>query len=93
LRMKYKGVFDNTVMIIMGWFFCVWKLILRYFLGDHGQRMSEIQHTYSGRIEERMPLFGVYFPEKFRQAYPDKVLNFMTNKVNYAHLDYLHFLL
>jgi hypothetical protein len=23
--MKYNGVFDNTVMIIMGWFFCSGK--------------------------------------------------------------------
>ncbi|KAI6199219.1 hypothetical protein M3Y96_00603200 [Aphelenchoides besseyi] len=65
LRMKYKGVFDNTIMIIMG---------------DHGQRMSEVQHTYSGRIEERMPLMGVYFPEKFRKAYPEKLRNFIVNK-------------
>ncbi|KAI6238834.1 hypothetical protein M3Y99_00640300 [Aphelenchoides fujianensis] len=65
LRMKYKGVFDNTVVVVMG---------------DHGQRMSEVQHTYSGRIEERMPLMSIYFPEKFRRAYPEKLRNFMINK-------------
>ncbi|KAI6237956.1 hypothetical protein M3Y95_00319700 [Aphelenchoides besseyi] len=65
LRMKYKGVFDNTIMIIMG---------------DHGQRISPIQHTYSGRIEERMPLLGVFFPEKFGKAHPLKLRNFIVNK-------------
>ncbi|KAI6222947.1 hypothetical protein M3Y99_01480600 [Aphelenchoides fujianensis] len=64
IRLKEAGVFDNTLMIIMG---------------DHGQRMSDIQKTYSGRIEERMPLFGVRFPQKFREQFPEKVHNYHVN--------------
>jgi hypothetical protein len=43
--------------------------------------MSSVQHTYSGRIEERMPLFGIRFPDKFKEAYPEKFRNFVVNKV------------
>ncbi|KAI6237605.1 hypothetical protein M3Y95_00283000 [Aphelenchoides besseyi] len=64
LRLQYKGVFENTVMILMG---------------DHGQRMSPIQKTYSGRIEERMPFFSIYFPRKFHENYPEKVEQYRTN--------------
>jgi membrane-anchored protein YejM (alkaline phosphatase superfamily) len=66
IRMKYKGVFDHTAIIVMG---------------DHGQRVAKIQQTYSGRIEERMPFFAIFFPEKFRIAYPKKFANFIENKV------------
>ncbi|KAI6238833.1 hypothetical protein M3Y99_00640200 [Aphelenchoides fujianensis] len=64
IRLKEAGVFDNTLMIVMG---------------DHGQRMSDIQKTYSGRIEERMPMFGVRFPQKFREQHLEKVHNYHVN--------------
>ncbi|KAI6202189.1 hypothetical protein M3Y96_00922100 [Aphelenchoides besseyi] len=65
IRMKHRGVFDNTIMILMG---------------DHGNRIADIQSTYSGRIEERMPMFSMYFPEKFKRLYPEKLKHFMINK-------------
>ncbi|KAI6198228.1 hypothetical protein M3Y99_01897500 [Aphelenchoides fujianensis] len=64
IRLKYNGGFDNTVHIIMG---------------DHGQRMSHIQTTYSGRIEERQPFFAIRFPKKWEEAYPEKIKQYEIN--------------
>lgn len=77
-RLLKAGVLDNTVLIVMG---------------DHGQRIvsgtrrgaravqTKIQHTFTGRIEERMPLFAVSFPRLFRERHPEKLEQFIRNKV------------
>lgn len=64
--MKSNGVLNNTAIMI---------------LGDHGQRIAEIQLTHSGRIEERTPFFSIYIPEKFRNAFPEKYRNLQLNTV------------
>ncbi|KAI6219447.1 hypothetical protein M3Y95_01112100 [Aphelenchoides besseyi] len=64
IRLKHNGGFDNTVMILMG---------------DHGQRVSDIQKTYSGRIEERQPFFAIRFPDKWAEANPEKVRQYEIN--------------
>uniref|UniRef100_A0AC35U521 Sulfatase domain-containing protein n=1 Tax=Rhabditophanes sp. KR3021 TaxID=114890 RepID=A0AC35U521_9BILA len=64
-RMKYNGVFEETIIIIMG---------------DHGQRVSSIQKTYYGRIEERMPLMAIYLPDSFTKQYKEAVQNLRYNK-------------
>uniref|UniRef100_A0A0K0EB62 Sulfatase N-terminal domain-containing protein n=1 Tax=Strongyloides stercoralis TaxID=6248 RepID=A0A0K0EB62_STRER len=64
-RFKVKGVFNNTVIIIMG---------------DHGQRVANIQKTYYGRVEERMPLLAIYLPETFRNKFKKAEENIRYNK-------------
>ncbi|KAH7694213.1 Protein F07C3.3, partial [Aphelenchoides avenae] len=64
-RLNRSGLFDNTFVIIMG---------------DHGQRISSIQNTYTGRIEERMPMFGMHVPERFRKQHPEKYRKLQENK-------------
>lgn len=55
----------NTVLIIMG---------------DHGQRLSDIKKTHSGRIEERMPHFSVRMPREFQKHYPKDYANLVRNQ-------------
>uniref|UniRef100_A0AC35GAG0 Sulfatase N-terminal domain-containing protein n=1 Tax=Panagrolaimus sp. PS1159 TaxID=55785 RepID=A0AC35GAG0_9BILA len=55
-----NNVTENTVLVIMR---------------DHGNRIGDIQHSFVGRIEERMPLFSIYLPQKFHQLFPDNVKN------------------
>ncbi|KAI6238725.1 hypothetical protein M3Y99_00654200 [Aphelenchoides fujianensis] len=64
-RMERAGVFENTALVIMG---------------DHGQRVHEIQRTFTGRIEERQPIMALYLPPKFRSARPDWYAALKTNK-------------
>ncbi|KAI6198908.1 hypothetical protein M3Y96_00570300 [Aphelenchoides besseyi] len=69
-RLEKGGVFENTVLII---------------LGDHGNRMASwkednIQKTFTGRIEERMPFMSIYLPHKFRDAHPEEYQNLIENK-------------
>uniref|UniRef100_A0A7E4VN39 Sulfatase domain-containing protein n=1 Tax=Panagrellus redivivus TaxID=6233 RepID=A0A7E4VN39_PANRE len=64
-RMKTAGVLENTVLVIMG---------------DHGQRISPIQKSHIGRIEERMSMMGIYMPKKFRDEYPEKYANLVRNR-------------
>lgn len=73
-----KSLFDNnalnnTVFIVMG---------------DHGQRVQIVAHSYIGEIEERMPLFTVKFPQWFQQKYPHLIRNFQKNKYRVtSHFD------
>ncbi|KAI6236218.1 hypothetical protein M3Y95_00134200 [Aphelenchoides besseyi] len=64
-RMDRDGVLDNSFVFIMG---------------DHGQRISTIQKTYTGRIEERMPLVSIFAPKKFREKYPEKMQQLEINQ-------------
>lgn len=48
-------------------------------MGDHGQRISLTRFTFVGRIEERAPLFGIYFPAWFKNKYPKLINNFRQN--------------
>ncbi len=43
---------------------------------------SRIQRTYAGRIEERMPMLGIYMPEWYKRKIPNQLNNLKTNKVS-----------
>uniref|UniRef100_A0A915IWD7 Uncharacterized protein n=1 Tax=Romanomermis culicivorax TaxID=13658 RepID=A0A915IWD7_ROMCU len=60
-----SGYLNNTVLLLMG---------------DHGNRISTIQYTYVGRIEERATFFSVYFPQWFKDKYPHLIKNLQINK-------------
>ncbi|KAH7710969.1 hypothetical protein AAVH_21733 [Aphelenchoides avenae] len=53
MHMHKSGGFDNTVVILMA---------------DHGHRFAKLRDTQQGQLEERLPFFAVYMPEKFRES-------------------------
>ncbi|KAH7723410.1 hypothetical protein AAVH_09126 [Aphelenchoides avenae] len=52
-HMHTSGVFDNAVVILMA---------------DHGHRFAKFRDTQQGQLEERLPFFAVYMPERFRES-------------------------
>ncbi|CAJ0605261.1 unnamed protein product [Cylicocyclus nassatus] len=64
-NLYFTGALDNGISVIMG---------------DHGNRIGMVQFSYSGRIEERMPLMAIRLPPKFKESHPKEYFNFMANK-------------
>ncbi|CAB3398452.1 unnamed protein product [Caenorhabditis bovis] len=64
-QLYIAGALDNTLSVIMG---------------DHGNRIGAIQFSYTGRIEERMPLMAIRLPTGFKDKYPVEYRNFIENK-------------
>ncbi|CAG5127023.1 unnamed protein product [Candidula unifasciata] len=48
-------------------------------LADHGGRFSKVRATEQGKQEERLPYFGIRFPEWFHEKYPQIIRNIKTN--------------
>lgn len=46
---------------------------LLIFFSDHGLRFGNIRTTYVGKLEERMPIMFVAFPESFADRFPAAV--------------------
>lgn len=53
-KLHKDNYLDRTVLVI---------------LSDHGMRWGKIVETEQGRLEERLPLLNVLFPEQFKQRY------------------------
>lgn len=63
--LQEKNILDDTFLIVMS---------------DHGVRYGSIRMTEQGKLEERMPYFGVFVPQKFRTNYPEKYKHFLENR-------------
>uniref|UniRef100_A0A914CD67 DUF229 domain containing protein n=1 Tax=Acrobeloides nanus TaxID=290746 RepID=A0A914CD67_9BILA len=48
-----QGYFNNALVIVMS---------------DHGSRFSGLRDTEQGQLEERLPFFSIYLPEKIRNT-------------------------
>ncbi|EYC38542.1 hypothetical protein Y032_0711g1740 [Ancylostoma ceylanicum] len=64
-NLYFTGALDRGISIIMG---------------DHGNRFGLVQHKYTGRIEERMPLMAIRLPPDFKKLHPKEYANFLVNK-------------
>lgn len=62
--LRDDGHLRNTLLIIMG---------------DHGARYSRVRNTLQGRLEERLPMMSVTFPEWFGKKYPSAISNVARN--------------
>lgn len=62
--LKSHSILDNTFLILMG---------------DHGLRYGPFRMTEQGKLEERMPYFGLFVPTQFREKFPSKYRNFVAN--------------
>lgn len=51
------------------------------FMGDHGHRFTPIRKTLVGLIEERTPMFNIWFPKWFHKKYPQISKNLNLNSV------------
>ena len=49
------------------------------FLSDHGYLMNEIQNTFVGRFEARMPLFALSIPPQLKHSHPHIHNNLQQN--------------
>ncbi|XP_059142073.1 uncharacterized protein LOC131929743 [Physella acuta] len=63
-RLHEEGFLDNAILIMMA---------------DHGARFSKVRATAQGKQEERLPYFGIRFPEWFKKKYPEIIQNVLKN--------------
>ncbi|XP_077519495.1 uncharacterized protein LOC144129324 [Amblyomma americanum] len=63
-RLYSSGALKNTLLV---------------FFSDHGLRFGPIRSTYVGKLEERMPIMFLAFPQSFVQRYPNAVSRLRTN--------------
>lgn len=63
-RLRRGKFLEDTVLIVFG---------------DHGARYSKVRHTVQGKLEERLPLMSLVFPQSFRQQHPRLYSNLWAN--------------
>ena len=63
-RLRQGKFLEDTVLILFG---------------DHGARYSKVRYTVQGKLEERLPMMSLVFPQKFRQQYPKLYSNLLTH--------------
>ncbi len=59
-----EGLFDNTAI---------------FLYSDHGARFSDKRSSNNGYLEERLPFFAVYLPDKYKHNNPKKYKNLKLN--------------
>ncbi|WAR27881.1 hypothetical protein MAR_013585 [Mya arenaria] len=62
--MNSLGLLKNTFVLLMS---------------DHGARYGNLRQTEQGKLEERMPYFGIFVPPEFRKEHPNKYIAFLEN--------------
>ncbi|KAK2140947.1 hypothetical protein LSH36_1199g00017 [Paralvinella palmiformis] len=62
---KSAGHLDNTLLIVMA---------------DHGPRFADRCSMTTGKLEERLPMMSLTFPERFKIQYPHLIKNLMKNR-------------
>ncbi|XP_078596830.1 uncharacterized protein LOC144873384 [Branchiostoma floridae x Branchiostoma japonicum] len=62
---KDKGYLNNTVFILFA---------------DHGARYGGLRKLLQGRLEERLPFFGIAVPPWFKESHPEIVRNLKKNE-------------
>lgn len=50
-----------------------------FLFSDHGARFTDKRSSNNRYLEERLPFFAVYLPDKYKQANPEKLNNLVTN--------------
>ncbi|KAH9374014.1 hypothetical protein HPB48_016234 [Haemaphysalis longicornis] len=63
-RLYNSGALKNTLLV---------------FFSDHGLRFGPIRSTYVGKLEERMPIMFLAFPEAFAQRYSTELSRLRRN--------------
>ncbi|UYV74235.1 hypothetical protein LAZ67_11002565, partial [Cordylochernes scorpioides] len=61
---KTRPYLNNTIIVL---------------LSDHGMRWGSIRETTIGKLEERLPMFWVILPERFKKEYPELAANLRIN--------------
>lgn len=64
-KLKSEGVLDSSIVI---------------FFSDHGMRFGKMRRYYTGWLEERLPFFFMWLPEKFKRENPTIVENLRINR-------------
>jgi len=76
LKTLYEGgYFENTVVL---------------FFSDHGHRYTPIRSTLTGLLEERTPMFNIWFPSWFYKRYPSIEQNLELNTMRLSSLFDVH---
>lgn len=72
---------DNDIFQFVRWLHTTGRLnnSVFIFLSDHGYLMNEIQNTFVGRFEARMPLLAVSIPPILKTKYPHIHSNLLKN--------------
>jgi len=50
-----------------------------FLISDHGMRFGGMRNLEFGKLEERMPYFGIVVPSNFRREFPSKYEHFQEN--------------
>ncbi|CAK9290099.1 unnamed protein product [Gordionus sp. m RMFG-2023] len=64
-NLHVEGMLENTFVFIFG---------------DHGLRFGHFRKTFTGMMEERLPLLYLLTPKDFRTKYPDYYKNLESNR-------------
>ena len=50
-----------------------------FLFSDHGVRYSSDRQGEQGDLEERLPFFSIFLPDKYKQKYQDRIKNLIKN--------------